>query len=96
MKQRCTNPRCKDYKHYGARGITVCERWLNDFQLFLDDMGPRADGMTLERKDNDGPYSPENCVWATRKQQSQNTRKSIAAKVRAQENQRLSSGRKAL
>ena len=70
MKTRCTNPQNASYKNYGAKGISYCERW-ETFELFLDDMGERPEGMTLDRKDRSKDYSPENCRWATRKQQSQ-------------------------
>jgi len=74
-KQRCVNPRDKNYAEYGERGITMCERWLHSPGNFFEDMGPRPTPQhTLERRNNRLGYSPENCEWATRSTQTRNRR----------------------
>lgn len=71
MRTRCSNQKHPAYKHYGGRGIAVCERW-NDFECFFEDMGSRPKGMTLDRIDGDQGYFKENCKWSTPKEQSNN------------------------
>ena len=73
MKDRCNNQKSNAYKDYGGRGIKICEEW-NDFKTFMDDMGPRPFGYTLERMDNDSGYGVDNCKWATRATQANNQR----------------------
>ena len=77
MRQRCLNPRYRDYHLYGGRGIRICPEWDN-YETFLNDMRRKpSPELTLERVDNDGNYEPANCIWATRAEQGRNTRKVI-------------------
>ena len=84
MMQRCENPKNPAYKHYGARGITVCDRWHN-IHNFISDMYPGFKrGLEIERKNNDDSYSPDNCVWETRKNQCNNTRHNVFVEFNGQ------------
>lgn len=75
MVLRCHDPLDLNYPGYGGRGITVCDEWRASFEIFLRDIGNRpGSNLSLERKDNDGPYAPWNCIWATREAQSRNRR----------------------
>lgn len=75
MRWRCYNSNNKSFKDYGARGITVCDRWRNSFEAFLEDMGPRPSPKhSIERNNNDAYYAPGNCTWAKRKVQNRNKR----------------------
>ena len=86
---RCSNPNDPSYKNYGGRGITVCPQWTGEsavpgakksiggFKQFISDMGPRPEGHSLDRIDNDGNYTPDNCKWSTQKEQASNRRDNV-------------------
>ena len=77
MKARCINPNTESYKYYGARGITVCDSWIDSYETFLADMGRCPKGMTINRLNNFKDYSPSNCKWSTWKEQQCNRRNNI-------------------
>lgn len=74
MKSRCLYTKNVSYKYYGGRGITVCDRWLHSFENFLEDIGERPDGLSLDRIDVNGNYEPDNCKWSSPKEQRSNRR----------------------
>lgn len=82
MRSRCHRPSDPAYDRYGGRGITVCDRWLNSFEAFYADMGPRPASTWLERIDNEGGYYPGNCKWGTFEEQGNNKRSSVFVEFR--------------
>jgi hypothetical protein len=83
MVQRCNNSNDRSYARYGGRGISVCTRWLL-FENFYADMGEKPKGLSLERRDNDAGYSPDNCYWAPLWQQSRNKRSTVRVVIDGQ------------
>src|SRR5215469_2573236 len=82
MISRCYNPNHKSYKWYGGRGITVCQRWLDSIADWISDMGPRpSPHHTIERLDNDGPYSPTNCCWIAKAEQTSRARRDYPSEM---------------
>lgn len=89
MMDRCTNRKNPNYKHYGGKGITVCQRWAESFKHFHDDMGNRPSGMSIDRIDPNGNYEPSNCRWATNREQRMNQARSTISIEQAAEVRRL-------
>ena len=84
MRRRCRNPRATQFKDYGGRGISICPEW-DSFDQFVADMGPRPDGYSLDRIDNDKGYSPDNCRWAPRVEQQRNQRRTLKVVIEGTE-----------
>tara|TARA_R110002051_G_scaffold242078_1_gene302440 strand:+ start:921 stop:1466 length:546 start_codon:yes stop_codon:yes gene_type:complete len=85
MLNRCYNPNNKSYLNYGGRGITVCPEWKDSFWAFLEDMGERPDGYSIERIDVNGDYTPENCKWISRSDQQKNKRNTVYVSYKGKE-----------
>jgi len=77
MLQRCSNAKSKSYANYGGRGIRVCARWVDSFAAFCADMGPRQEKHQIDRINNNGDYSPDNCRWVSAKQNNNNKRNNV-------------------
>jgi hypothetical protein len=85
MKQRCNYPKHKSYKNYGGNGIKICQSWNESFPAFLKDMGPKPNAQsTIERKNIELGYFPENCVWASKTDQTLNKSNSIFVSVKGE------------
>lgn len=86
MKKRCYNPKCRSYKDYGLRGITICDEWLSDFKAFYDwaiNNGYKDD-LSIERIDVDKPYEPTNCCWVSLEEQAKNTTRNVFFEYKGQ------------
>src|SRR6478736_4809559 len=81
MKDRCYNPNNRQFRDYGGRGITVCDRWLSSYHDFISDMGPRPEKHSIDRIDNNGNYEPGNCRWADKKTQQRNQRRAVFVEI---------------
>lgn len=81
MISRCHNPADANFANYGGRGIVVCDRWRNSPAAFIDDIGPRPAGLTIDRVDNDGNYEPGNVRWSSRAEQARNRRNNVEVEI---------------